>query len=106
MKLKSARYQLADDISLKGNYDNYLWPKCIQAYVTRYQDFHRTTRLRKKDAMSLHSVTTEHPSKQGKLNRVGKIIPDLSELDKYALITAICLWLMMLRLVSLSNPMS
>ena len=89
VKFKSTRYQLADDILLKRNYDNHLWTKFIQAYVTRYQDFHKTTSLRKKDAMPLQSVTIEHPSKQGKLNGVGKIFPDLFELHKYNLITTI-----------------
>ena len=89
MKLKSTRYQLVDDILLKRIYDSHLWPKFIQAYVTRYQDFHRTTSLKKKDAMPLHSVAIEHPSKQGKLNGFGKIFPNLFDLNKYTLITAI-----------------
>ena len=89
MKLKSAQYQLADDILLKRNYDSHVWPKCIQSYVTRYQDFHRTTSLRKKDAMPLHSMMIEHPSKQGKLNGVGNIFPDLFDMYKYTLITNI-----------------
>ena len=89
MKLKSTRYRLVDDILLKRNFDSHLWKKCIQAYVARYQDCHRTTRLRKKDAMPLHSVTIEHPSKQGKLNGVGKIFLDLFEPHKYTCITTI-----------------
>ena len=43
----------------------------------------------KKDAIPLHSMTIEHPSKQRKLNRVGKIFLDLFELHKYNLITTI-----------------
>jgi hypothetical protein len=39
--------------------------------------------------MPLHSVTIEHPSKQGKLNGVGKIFPDLFDLNKYTHITTI-----------------
>ena len=66
MKLKSAQYQFDDDILLKRNYDSHLWAKCIQAYVPRYQGFHRTSILTKKGAMPLHSMTIEHPSKQGK----------------------------------------
>ena len=89
VKLKYAWYQLVDDILLKRNYDNHLWPKCIQAYVTRCHYCHKSISLSKKDAMPLHYVTIEHPSKQGKLNRVGKIFPDLFELHKYTLITAI-----------------
>ena len=57
VKLKSTRYQFVDDILLKRNYDSHLWPASILAYDTRYQDFHSTTSLRKKDAMPLHSVT-------------------------------------------------
>ena len=89
MKLESARYQLVDDILLKKNYHSHLWSKCIPVDVTRYQDFHRTTSLMKKDAMPLHSVTIKHPSKQGKLNGVGKIFPYFFEPHKYTLITTI-----------------
>ena len=89
VKLKSARYQSFDDILLKRNYDSHLWPKCIQSYVTRYHDFHRTARLRMKDAMGLPSVTTKHPSKYGKLNRVGRIFPNLFDLHTHTLITTI-----------------
>ena len=39
--------------------------------------------------MPLHSVTIEHPSKQGKLNGVGNIFPYLFEPHKYTLITVI-----------------
>ena len=89
VKLKYARYQLANDILLKRSYDSHLFPKCIQAYVTRYQYFHTTTILRKKDARPLHSMTIEHPSKQGKLNGVDKIFPYLFKPHKYTLMTII-----------------
>ena len=39
--------------------------------------------------MPPHSVTIEHLSKSGKLNGVGKIFPDLFDLNKYILITTI-----------------
>lgn len=39
--------------------------------------------------MPLHSMTIEHPSKLGKLNRVGKIFLDLFDLHKYTIITTI-----------------
>jgi hypothetical protein len=39
--------------------------------------------------MPLHSVTIEHPSKQGKLNGVGKIFIYLFEPHLYTLIIAI-----------------
>ena len=39
--------------------------------------------------MPLHSVKIEHPSKQRKLNGVGKIFLDLFDLNKYTLITII-----------------
>ena len=57
--------------------------------MTRYKDCHKTTSLRKSDAMPLHCVTIEHPLKQGKLNGVGKLFPYLFEPHKYTLITAI-----------------
>jgi hypothetical protein len=38
---------------------------------------------------SLYSMTIKHPSKQGKLNGVGKIFPYFFYLNKYTLITAI-----------------
>ena len=63
VKLKSTQYQLADDILLKRNFDSCILKKCIQAYATKYQDCHKTTSSRKKDAMPLHSMTIEHPSK-------------------------------------------
>ena len=39
--------------------------------------------------MSLHSVTIEHPSKQGKLNGVGKILRYLFKPHKYIIIATI-----------------
>ena len=39
--------------------------------------------------MPPHSVTIKHPSKLGKLNGVGKIFPNLFDLNKYTLITTI-----------------
>ena len=39
--------------------------------------------------MPPQSVTIKHPSKSGKLNEVGKIFPDLVDLNKYNLITTI-----------------
>ena len=39
--------------------------------------------------MSPHSVTIEHLSKQEKLNGVGKIFPNLFDLNTYTLITTI-----------------
>ena len=89
VKLKSAQYQLADDVLLKRNFDSHLWKRCSQANAIRYQDFHKTTSSRKKNAMPLHSMTMEHPSKQGKLNGVGKIFLDWFDLHKYTLSTAI-----------------
>ena len=89
MKLKSARYQLANDISMKRNFDSHLWQQYIQANAIRYKDFHKTKSLREKDAMPLHSVTIEHPYKSWKLNGVGNIFLDLFDLSKYPLITTI-----------------
>ena len=39
--------------------------------------------------MPPQSVTIKHPSKLGKLNKVGKIFPDLVDLNKYTLTTII-----------------
>ena len=39
--------------------------------------------------MPIHSMTIEHPLKQGKLNGVGKIFLDSFDLHKYTLINAI-----------------
>ena len=45
--------------------------------------------MRERIAKLLHSVTIEHLSKLGKLNEVGKIFPDLFDLNKYTLTTVI-----------------
>ena len=89
MKLKYTRYQSTNDILLKIKFDSHLWPQCIQAYATIYQDFHKTRSSREKDAMPLQSMKMGHPSKLGKLNGVGKIFLDLFDLHKYTLITTI-----------------
>ena len=87
VKLKSTRYQLDDDILMKRNFDNHIWKHCIPDDSIRYKYFHKTRSPREKNAVPLHSVTTEHLSKQEKLNRVGKIFLDLFDLNKYTLIT-------------------
>ena len=74
---------------MKRNFDSHLRKKCIQAYATIYKYLHKTTSLKNNDAMPLHSMTIEHPSKQGKLNGVGKIFLDLFNVHKYTLITTI-----------------
>ena len=89
VKLKSTWYQLDDYILLKRKFDSHLWKQYIQAYAIKYQDFHKTKSSREKYAISLQSMTIEHPSKQGKLNGVGKIFLDLFELSKYPFITTI-----------------
>ena len=89
VKLKFARYQLDHEILLKINFDNHLCKQDIQANSIRYKDFHKTRSLREKDAMSLHSMMIEPPSKSKKLKRVGKIFLDLFDLSKYPLITNI-----------------
>ena len=89
VKLKSIRYQLADDILLNINFDSHLWQQCIQVDAIRYKDFHNIKSLREKDAIPPHSVTIEHPWKQGKLNGVSKIFSYLFDLNKYTLITTI-----------------
>ena len=81
VKLKSTRYQLDDDIPLKRNFDRHLWQQCIQADSIRYRDFHKNKSPTKKDAMTLHCMTIEHPSKSGKLNGAGK---DLSRFGWFA----------------------
>jgi hypothetical protein len=48
-----------------------------------YKDFHQTKSPREKDAMPLHSMTVEQPSKSGKLNGVGNIFLVLFDLHKY-----------------------
>ena len=89
MKLKSTRYQLDDDIFLKRNFNSHLWKQCIQVDAIRYQGFLKTKIQREKDAMPLHPMTIEHPSKSGKLNGVDKIFLDLFEPHKYTLVTTI-----------------
>jgi hypothetical protein len=89
VKLKFVRYQLVDDIPMKRNFDNHIWKQYIQANSIRYKDFHKTKSQREKDAMPLHSMTIEHPSKLGKLNGIGKICLDLFDLSKYPFITTI-----------------
>ena len=89
VKLKSTRYQLVVDILMERNFDNHIRKQCIQDDSIRYKYFHKATSLRDKDAMPPHSVTIKHPSKSGKLNGVGKIFPDLFDLNKYTLITTI-----------------
>ena len=84
MKLKSTRCQVAID-----KFDSHIWRQCIQDYSTRYRDFHNKESPRKRTAKLLHSVTIEHPTKSGKLNEVGKIFPDLFDLNKYTLTTTI-----------------
>ena len=77
VKWKSTRYQLADDILLRRNFDSDLWKQCIQSDAIKYRYFHKTISLREENVMPLHSVTIEHLSKLGKLNGVGKIFPYL-----------------------------
>lgn len=74
---------------LRRNFDSHLWKQCIQVDIIRYRGFHKTTSPSEKDAIPLHSVTVEHPSKQGKLNGFGKIFPNLFNMYKYTLITTI-----------------
>ena len=89
MKWKFARHKLVDGILLKRNFHCHLWKQCSQTDAIRYKYFHKTTSPREKIAMPLHSMTFEHPSKQGRLNGVSKIFPYLFELNKYTLITSI-----------------
>jgi hypothetical protein len=89
VKLMSTRYQLVDDILMKRNFDNHIWKQCIQSNSIRHRSFHKNKSPREKNAKPLHSVTIEHLSKSGKLNGVGKISPDLVDLNKYTLITII-----------------
>ena len=89
VKLKSTRYQLAIDILMKRNFDNYTWQQCIASNAIRYKDFHKNKSLMEKDAMPRHFMTIKHSSKSGKLNGVGKIFLDLFDMYKYALITTI-----------------
>ena len=89
MKLKFTQYQLANEILLKKKFHSHLWQQYIQANAIRYKYFHNTKSPMEKDAMPLHSMTIEHPSKSRKLNGVGKIFLDLFDLSKYPLITTI-----------------
>ena len=89
MKLKFNRYQLAVDILIKRNFNNFIQKQCIQDDSTRYKDFHKIKNLREKIAKPLHSVTIEHPSKSRKLNEVAKIFPVFFDLNKYTLTTTI-----------------
>ena len=93
MKLKSAWYQLDDDILLKRNFDSHLWKNCIQAYATRYKDCHKTTSLRKK--MQCLYTLWQLNIHQYKGSWISILLSLL-----------FTLWLMMLRLVSLCNPIS
>ena len=77
------------DILMKRNFDSHIWKQCIQNDSTRYRDFHNNESLRERIAKPLHSVTIEHPSKSWKLNEIGKIFPDLFDLNKYTLTTTI-----------------
>jgi hypothetical protein len=74
---------------MKRRFDKNIWQQCIQDDSIRYRNFHKAKNLIKKLAKPLHSSTIEHPSKSGKLNGVGKIFPDLFDLNKYTLITTI-----------------
>ena len=78
VKLKSHRYELVVDILINRNFNSF-----------RYKDFHKIKNLREKIAKPLHSITIEHPSKSRKLNEVGKIFPDLFDLNKYTLTTTL-----------------
>jgi hypothetical protein len=49
----------------------------------------KNTSPREKDAMPPHLVTIKHSLKSGKLNGVGKIFPDLFDLNTYTFITTI-----------------
>ena len=89
VKFKSTRYQLADDILMKRNFDNHIRKQWIQANAIRHRYFHKNKSPREKNAKPLHSVTIEHLSKSGKLNGVGKIFPNLFDLNKYNIITTI-----------------
>ena len=89
VKLKSNRYQLAVDILIKRNFNNFIRKQCIQYVSTTYKDFHKIKNLREKIAKPLHSVTIENLSKLGKLKKIGKIFLDLFDLNKHTLITTI-----------------
>ena len=84
VKLKPIRCQVA-----VNKFNSCICRQCIHDYSTRYRDFHNKESLRERTAKLLHSVPIEHPTKSGKLNKVGKIFPDLLDLNKYTLITSI-----------------
>ena len=89
VKLKSSRYQLVVDIWIKRNFNSFIRKQCVQDDSTRYKYFYKIKNLREKIAKPLHSVTIEHPSKSGRLNEIGKIFPNLFDLNNYTLITTI-----------------
>jgi hypothetical protein len=89
INLMSNRYQLAVGILIKRNFNSFIWKQCIQDDSTSYKDFHKIKNLREKIAKPLHFVRIEHSSKSGKLNEVGKIFPELFDLNKYTLTTTI-----------------
>ena len=70
-------------------FDSYIWRQCIQDYPTRYRDFHNNEIPREIIARLLHSIIIKHLTKLGKLNEIGRIFPDLFDLNKYTLTTTI-----------------
>jgi hypothetical protein len=84
VKLKPIRCQVVVD-----KFNSCICRKCIHDYSTRYRDFHNKESRRERTAKLLHSATIEHLTKSGKLNEVGKIFPDLLDLNKYTLTTMI-----------------
>jgi hypothetical protein len=84
VKLKLIRCQVAVD-----KFNSCICRQCIHDYSTRYKDFHNKESPRERTAKLLHFVTIKHPTKSGKLNEVGKIFPDLFDLNKYTLTTMI-----------------
>ena len=84
VKLKPIRCQV-----VVNKFNSCICRQCIHDYSTRYRDFHNKESSRERTAKLLHSVTIEHPTKSGKLNEVGKIFPDLFDLNKYTLTTMI-----------------
>ena len=84
VKLKPIQCQVAIN-----KFNSCICRQCIHDYSTRYRDFHKKESSRERIAKLLHSVTIEHPPKSGKLNEVGKIFPDLFDLNEYTLTTTI-----------------
>jgi hypothetical protein len=84
VKLKPIRCQVAIN-----KFNSCICRQCIHDYSTRNRDFRKKESMRERIAKLLHSVTIEHPTKSGKLNEVGKIFPDLFDLNKYTLTTMI-----------------